>query len=54
MRRQIAEKIVIEERGQHVHLMNSKNEWGGDPLPRIILNTENEEKNHKEEDEKEE
>ena len=50
MKRQIREKLIIEEEiKKQGSLMNSKNEWGGAPLPRIGINKVEEDKEGKEE-----
>ena len=37
MRRQVTEKVILENRMKTQKLMNSKNEWGGAPLPRVTI-----------------
>ena len=39
LKRAISEKVAIEIGMKVGALMNSKNEWGGQPLPRIMLET---------------
>ena len=48
MKRQVTEKVKIERMSRTALMMNSKNEWGGHPLPRVILE-EVEKENEKEE-----
>ena len=51
MKRQVTDKVLIERESNRQRLLNSKNEWGGEGIPRITI--ENNKEREKEKDEQE-